>query len=295
MTDIAIEAPPIETDTLVETRVVDTDLEFRKRKAEQAKGTIEHRQFVAHDLEVRTLDDGTIRMRGYGSVTEHDYEVGPFVENMRRGSFKRTLGEDPDVILLFGHEGMPLARSKFAGTLAMEENSNGLHWTADLDGEDPDSRVLARKVERGLITECSIAFQVTDQEWSEDYKHRSIKSVSLHRGDISLVSRGANDATSVAVQRGEVIGALQEVRAGKSLSAATMETLTQVLNLVATADEAVDEAQPMLAELMGVPNPDEPEPDAPEAEDASQQNAYVMPDYTTRALERVAILRAGGR
>lgn len=48
-----------------------------------------------------------------------------------------------------------------------------------------------------------------------------------------------------------------EIRAGKTLSASTMDTLSEVLDLIASADEAVDAAQPLLADLMGVPNPDD--------------------------------------
>jgi Glu-tRNA(Gln) amidotransferase subunit E-like FAD-binding protein len=48
-----------------------------------------------------------------------------------------------------------------------------------------------------------------------------------------------------------------EKRAGAKLSAATMETLQEVLDLIAEADVAVDAAQEVLSELMGVPNPDD--------------------------------------
>ena len=47
-----------------------------------------------------------------------------------------------------------------------------------------------------------------------------------------------------------------ERRAGKTLSSATMDVLQQVLNYLVAADIAVDMAQPLLATLMGVPNPD---------------------------------------
>src|ERR1700733_1932622 len=101
-----------EADEQPETRDGDEGLEFRRRIADRLKGTIEHREFDVGGLECRELDDGTLRMSGYGSVTEHPYEVGPFTETIRKGAFKRTLSEDPDVVLLYGHEGMPLARTK---------------------------------------------------------------------------------------------------------------------------------------------------------------------------------------
>lgn len=194
-------------------------LGLRRRKAKFLKGTVEHRAFEIGRLECRSLDDGTIRMTGYGSVTEYPYEVNGFTETIKRGAFRRTLSESPDVVLLYGHEGMPLARTK-AGSLALEENARGLHWTADLDAEDPDSRAVARKVERGLIDQCSFAFLVTDQDFNEDFTERTIKAVSIHRGDVSLVAMGANPATSVemAARNARALAA----RAARRTTAPTM-------------------------------------------------------------------------
>lgn len=47
-----------------------------------------------------------------------------------------------------------------------------------------------------------------------------------------------------------------ELRAGKKLSGETQKVLAHVLDLVAAADTAVDAAQPLLADLLGVKNPD---------------------------------------
>lgn len=297
--------------------------EWRKQKVATLKG-LERRKFDASDMELRETDDGQWRLTGYACVTGVPYDVGWYEETIERGAFKRTLSESPDVHLLINHAGMPLARTS-SGTMTLEERTSpdergrtGLQVSADLDPEDPDAQSLKRKLDRGDIDQMSFAFQETSPpNWNEDYTKRTISACSIHRGDVSVVNFGANPATSVSIRSQDALAALRrlgsdtfifawtewrdhtllplEVRAGKSLSAATMETLTQVLNLVASADEAVDEAQPMLAELMGVPNPDEPEPDTPETEDAPQKNTYVMPDYTTRARERLTMLQAGGR
>lgn len=92
-----------------------------------------------------------------------------------------------------------------------------------------------------------------------------------------------------------------EIRAGKTLSAATMDILSEVLDLIAAADEAVDQAQPLLAGLMGVPDPDEDkdeddaqDPDGDEPDDGddddvddvqgTQQNNGLSLDLATRQL-----------
>lgn len=298
--------------------VVDSALEWRKRKVANLKG-LERRTFVTGGMELREADESTWNLTGFACVYDTPYDMGFYVETVRAGAGRRTLGEQPDVQLLINHTDLPLART-LPQTLRLDERpipampgKMGLFVDADLDRQDPDAQRLQRKMARGDLDAMSFAFQVTDQEWSDDYSQRAIKGYSLHRGDVSVVNQGANPAASASIRSQDALAALHrtgsdalvgalvewrdrtlEIRAGATLSAATMEVLTNVLNLVASADEAVDEAQPMLATLMGVPNPDEPAPDAPEADDAVlQQNAVVLPDFTTRARERLAMLQRG--
>jgi hypothetical protein len=128
------------------------------------------------------------------------YEVGFFNEMLVPGAFKRTLSEGPDVVLLLGHgdagSGMPLARTT-AGTLSLVEDGVGLFFTANLDPDDPDSQTLVRKLQRGdLDGQASFAFQATNQNWNEDLTRRKVITAGLHKGDVSVVSFGANDKTS---------------------------------------------------------------------------------------------------
>ena len=69
-----------------------------------------------------------------------------------------------------------------------------------------------------------------------------------------------------------------------------METLSQVLKLVATADDAVDEAQPILADLMGVPNPDADETDEP-AERSADDRLRVLRARRNRDTDDLYLLR----
>lgn len=296
-------------------------LQWRQKKASELRGLRERRTFSAGDLELREAADGTLTLTGYASVTETPYDVGFYQETIRRGAFRRTLGENPDVQLLINHAGMPLART-LSGTLQLEEDNHGLKVTASLDPEDPDAQSLVRKMRRGDIDQMSFAFQVTDAEWNEEWDERTIRSLSIHRGDVSVVNQGANPATIATVRSAEVAMRLHdfglagvtaalvewrdhtllplEVRAGRTLSAATTDVLTQVLSLVASADEAVDEVQPMLAELLGVPNPDaddeSTEDDTASEADSTEGRTWVPPDYTTRArqqLDGLSVTRGG--
>lgn len=276
-------------------RDIDPALEARRERVAMLDGVREVRRFSASGLEVRETTDGMVRFSGYASVTERDYEVGNFTERIARGAFKRTLNEQPDVVLLVNHGdgagGLPLARTK-SGTMTLAEDARGLRVDADLNPNDPDVRALLPKMERGDVDEMSFAFRVTDQEWSEDRSQRLIRSVALHKGDVSIVTYGANDASTGAIVRSSD-GTL-EVRAGKSISSANEEALKRVLDLVASADDAVDRAQPILAEVLGVDNPDSDDDEGgersaePQPEEAK---VIVIPDYTTRARERIVALR----
>lgn len=175
------------------------ELARRKRRADEMRGSRERREVLASGLEMREAADGTLHLRGYASVTGVAYEVGYYTETIKQGAFKRTLSENPDCQLLVNHAGLPLART-LSGTMTLSEDSHGLLVDASLDGEDPDVQSLARKMRRGDIDNMSFAFQVTDDSWNDDYTARAIRSLSLHRGDVSVVNQGANPAATATVR-----------------------------------------------------------------------------------------------
>ena len=168
-----------------------------KQRAELLRGR-EVRRMTSNALECRSAD-GALALRGYASTTGQAYDMGWYQETIARGAFTKTLSETPDVQLLLNHEGLPLARTT-NGTLDLREDSQGLYFEARLDGDDPDAQRVVRKIESGLMDQCSFAFRVTRQTWDEDYENRSIDEVSLDRGDVSVVNYGANPHTSVSLR-----------------------------------------------------------------------------------------------
>lgn len=170
----------------------------------------EVRQYGISDIEVREEGDtGTVTFSGYASVFNHDYEVydafGKFTERLAPGAFTRTLAEQPDVVLNLNHgmggTGLPMARTK-SGTLRLTQDSVGLRVQAQLDVNDPDVQAILPKMRRGDLDEMSFAFRVPadGSDWSEDYTDRTITEVNLARGDVSIVSFGANPATVAALR-----------------------------------------------------------------------------------------------
>lgn len=245
-------------------------------------------------FEVRSVPGAPakVELRGYASVFEQSYDMhdmfGPYSEVVRSGAFTKTLSEGPDVAYLANHEGLTMARTA-SGSLRLEQDSTGLLTIAQVNTQRQDVRDLVTAIEDGDVDQMSFAFRVLRQQWSPDYDQRDLQEVDINRGDVSAVNFGASPSTNVGIARAfrsqraaDLHRMAVELRAGKQLSAATMSMLSQVLDLVASADDAVDKAQPLLADLMGVPNPDADDQE-PDADDAARA-AYSL-DYLRRQLE----------
>lgn len=177
-----------------------------KTKADRGtlSGSSERRSFAAK-FEVRAAANGTggtrYELEGYASIYEEPYQMwdwyGEYAEVVRTGAGAKTLSENPDVVLVFNHAGMPLARTK-ATSLLLSEDTTGLHMRApSLNGERDVVRAVVQAVEEEILDEMSFRFRVMRQQWSPDYDQRDILEYNIHRGDVSVVTYGANPATTV--------------------------------------------------------------------------------------------------
>lgn len=174
------------------------DLAQRKAKADALTGR-QVRRVPAADIELREDGDGSLTFTGWASVTERSYDMGWYQETIAQGAFARTLSMNPDVQMLINHEGLPIART-VGGSLRLAEDDQGLRVDATLDPTDPDVQRLAPKVRAGLIDQMSFAFSGAKSSWNEDMDQRTITSLDIHRGDVSVVNQGANPATSFSMR-----------------------------------------------------------------------------------------------
>lgn len=248
------------------------------------------------EFEIVSKPNGTggtkLLFTGYAGITDHTFTHGDawgdYEFTLHGGCFTKTLSENPDTIFCLNHnwDAVPMARTK-AGTLRLSADRRGLYNEADIDGDRSDVYQVQSAIEAGELDAQSFGFKVTQQKWNEDYTKRDAFEVDLNgpHTDTSVVTWPANTATtgSVGLFKAQASAMLSttvpalimqtaqtERLAGKALSSSTMTALQSVLGLIADADKAVDAAQPILAALMGVPNPDEPEaqsaPQTPDAE-----------------------------
>lgn len=201
----------------------------------------ERRGLPFSDFELRKQGDN-LTLAGYASVFNTPYEMyggaakGGWDENVSPEAFDVTLREKPDLHLLINHEGLPLARTK-SGTLNLSTDKKGLRVEApNLDRRDPDVQRLEVKMNRGDLDEMSFAFRVRKDEWNDDDSTRTLREVSLHKGDVSVVNFGANPATSAHLRailselsEMEFSDALTEARsAGSDAVKRALDTLTRL-------------------------------------------------------------------
>jgi hypothetical protein len=167
--------------------------------------------FARGDLEMRAKPNGTaagtnFEFRGYATVYDAPFDMWDpwgerYSESVAQGACKRSLANPAlDVPFLIGHNdsGVPLARTK-SGTMQLAEDAHGLqvHVPA-MDGRREEVRALASAVERGDMSEMSLAFVCNQQQWDENFEHRTVQEMDLHRGDVCAVTHGANPATAGA-------------------------------------------------------------------------------------------------
>lgn len=160
------------------------------------------RRIGATVLEVRDDDADGITLTGYASTFDDPYSMGWYTETVDRNAFKRTLGRSPDVRLLVNHADLPLARTA-SGTLMLDTDSKGLRVQTSLDPSDPDVARLTPKLKRGDLNQMSFAFRVFDEDgdsWSKDMSSRTLRSLDLDDGDVSVVTYPANPNASVGLR-----------------------------------------------------------------------------------------------
>jgi HK97 family phage prohead protease len=295
-----------------------TDAHRRAIEDMRASKALEHRALDAGGWELRggTGDGQPITFAGYASLFGIAYPVGRFVETIRRGAFKRTLSEAPDVVFRLEHSGLPLARTKrpgsdVPGTLTLAEDERGLKVDARFDPDDPDAQTLRRKMHAGLVSEMSFAFRCNDDDWNADMTERTVKSVTLNGGDVSAVTFGASPQTgsTTSIRSAEMewraryaahemaeMGAKGEAFANPdghwSFPIGDEDDLRKAILAVGRSGASHNKVRLYImrrAKALGlfrlIP--------INWGTDGSARSRLHLPDYTTRAAQELEVLRAG--
>jgi len=184
-------------------------------RAERLAGITERRG-CTQPFELRAIG-GNLTFEGYASLFDEPYDMFGWTETVDPKAFDRTLSLDPDVPLLIGHEGLPLARTT-SSTLELRADDVGLFARATLNPDDPDVQRIRPKMARRDLTQMSFAFRTIRQEWTEDESERRLLEVSLDRGDVSIVTHGAQPLTTSTIRSlPDALALLRDLDADKAL------------------------------------------------------------------------------
>lgn len=242
------------------------------------------RRYLTQPVELRASTGsggGPGHLFGYAAkFNTLSQNLGGFVETIAEGAFDKSLADNVRVMCRYNHDDAGLLGTTDAGTLTTGVDNVGLWYDVALPDTTPgrDTAVLAA---RGDLRFSSFAFYCARDDvgfTEQGYPLRTVLGAQLV--DVAPVNSPAYLDTSVAKRSfAERIGVTmpefdnmapaemrrrlidkflaEQKRDLSGLSDTTRLALMRVLNLVASADEAVDLAQPMLADVLGVPNPDE--------------------------------------
>lgn len=197
----------------------------------------------ASEIRASASESGELRIAGMAAVYETDSNPipngkGSFIERIARGAFRSIMRKNPDVVMLLNHDQNKVLGRTTSGTLTLAEDSRGLKFS-NLLPNTQTGRDVYELVRRGDLNGMSFAFQVDEDEWSEEksamsraatYAKRVIKSFK-NLIDVSLVTTPAYSGTEVFA-RANVVAA--EVRA----RAESFESLQATIEL--TPEDCLD-------------------------------------------------------
>jgi len=281
------------------------------KTALRAPAVLESRTAILRDVEVRRdVKRGDIGFAGHAAVFDERTSIGNplswgFYEQVAPGSFTKTI-QEADVRFLIDHDpSLLLARTR-SGTLRLSEDKLGLAADADL-APTTYGRDLAVLLERGDVSQMSFGFQVVKDDWtveqvetndgnSVDVEVRTIREAKLF--DVSVVTFPAYEGTDAQLRtmtaavtrkkdpdpfgrRREMLKRALSVSDGNAAMlqqmlislAAADAAIDPITNALSMADEAMDEAQAGLAQILGVEDPDVEDDDETEDEPAVGRSA----------------------
>lgn len=123
---------------------------------------METRYYKIHDLQTRD-DSDEIYLEGMFVVYNDIYEVWDgATESVAPGAFRNSIHQD--VRALYNHNDDIVLGRTSAGTLELEDRSNGLWGRIKINRSDTDAMNAYERIKRGDVTGCSFGFNIKTQE-----------------------------------------------------------------------------------------------------------------------------------
>lgn len=128
-------------------------------------------------------------IKGYAAVFDTPANLGKFTEIVRKGAFRETLNENPDIRALWQHDSARVLGRTTAGTLAIDEDQYGL-WAEILVPDTATGNEAVKLLERGDVNQMSFRFKSTQDKWGNGgpYGSRVRELLSVELVEVSLVT-----------------------------------------------------------------------------------------------------------
>ena len=179
------------------------------------------------------------KVEGYVSIYGNKDLNGDIVEP---GAFSKTVLESGgEVVMLLHHD-----RTRPIGMAKLEEREKGLFLSGQIATDLPDGELAHKQAAKGLLRGLSIGYRTVKEMWDDMAKAFRLYEVKLF--EASLVTIPANPLTlieSVKAEHDLIARAAQDIKAGRTLSAATrkrLEAAIEEIQALLTQADASDEA-----------------------------------------------------
>jgi HK97 family phage prohead protease len=155
--------------------------------------------------EFETRKDGeTPHISGYFSVFNSNYEIFKgCTESIAPGAFTDELHSD--VRALVDHDTRLVLGRTTAGTLELREDKKGLWGDIAVNPKDSEAMNCWARVERGDVSQCSIGFNILDEEHEEredGTHHFTIRKVKLF--EVSVCTFPAYEDTAISARKADI-------------------------------------------------------------------------------------------
>ena len=149
-------------------------------------------------------DGDTPHISGYFSVFNSNYEIFKgCTESFAPGAFTEELHSD--VRALVDHDTRIVLGRTIADTLELREDNHGLYGDIAVNPKDSEAMNCWARVERGDVSQCSIGFNILDEEHEEredGTHHWTIKKVRLF--EVSVCTFPAYEETAISARKADI-------------------------------------------------------------------------------------------
>ena len=154
---------------------------------------------IASNFKTRDVD-GNLYISGYFAVFNSNYEIWDGgSESIDPHAFDETINDD--IRALINHDTTLVLGRTTAGTLKLSIDDHGLYGEILINQNDQDAINCYERVKRGDVNQCSIGFDITSEEYTEDGSrvHWTIKKIKLY--EVSVCTFPAYEETEVSARK----------------------------------------------------------------------------------------------